>query len=176
MSSTPEAKTRLFRSLFRGREDVYARRYVSAKSGKCGYSPVCAVEWTRGICDKKRVVCAVCPNRRLLPLDDETIRKHLVGHDTKNRDFTIGSYPLLPDDTVRFSAIDLDKASWRSDSASICEMLKDFGLPIARERSALPFGGRDAKTTVGDRRNNVSAVNYAPSNLTHNPLLLCASV
>ena len=135
MSSTPEAKIRLFRSLFRGREDVYARRYVSAKSGKCGYSPVCAVEWTRGICDKKRVACAVCPNRRLLPLDDETIRMHLVGHDAKNRDFTIGSYPLLPDDTVRFAAIDLDRTSWRSDSASICETLKELSLPIVRERS-----------------------------------------
>ena len=78
MESPPEAKVRLFRALFRGREDVYARRYVSAKSGKSGYSPACAVEWANGLCDKKRVACAVCPNRRFLPLDDETIRMHLV--------------------------------------------------------------------------------------------------
>ena len=61
MESQPEAKVRLFRALFRGREDVYARRYVSAKSGKSGYSPACAVEWSNGLCDKKRVACAVCP-------------------------------------------------------------------------------------------------------------------
>lgn len=135
MASTPDEKIRLFRAMFRGREDVYARRYVSAKSGKCGYSPACAVEWTRGICDKKRVACAVCPNRRLLPLDDDTVRMHLGGADSKGRDFTIGCYPLLADDTVRFAAIDLDRASWRSDSSSICDVLRELGLPIARERS-----------------------------------------
>ena len=39
MASPPEEKVRLFKAMFRGREDVYARRYVSAKSGKSGYSP-----------------------------------------------------------------------------------------------------------------------------------------
>ena len=135
MASPPETKVRLFRALFHGRDDVYARRYVSAKSGKCGYSPVCAVEWARGICDKKRVACAVCPNRRLTPLDDEAVRMHLRGVDARNRDFTIGCYPLLVDDTVRFAAIDFDRVSWRSDSSSVCAVLKELGLPIARERS-----------------------------------------
>ena len=135
MASPPEEKVRLFRAMFRGRDDVYARRYASAKSGKCGYSPVCAVEWTRGICDKKRVSCAVCPNRRLVPLDDEAVRMHLRGVDSRGRDFTLGCYPLLADDTVRFAAIDLDRASWRSDSMSICEVLRELGLPVARERS-----------------------------------------
>ena len=135
MASPAEEKVRLFRARFRGREDVYARRYTSAKTGKSGYSPVCAAEWARGLCDKKRVACAVCPNRRLVPLDDETVRKHLRGIDEKKRDFTLGVYPLLADDTVRFAAIDLDKASWRSDSASICEVVARLGLPVARERS-----------------------------------------
>ena len=135
MASSPEEKIRLFRAMFRGREDVYARRYVSAKSGKCGYSPACAAEWTRGICDKKRVACAVCPNRQFVPLDDEAVRQHLCGIDARGRDFTLGCYPLLPDDTVRFAAIDLDKASWRSDSSSICDVLRELELPVARERS-----------------------------------------
>jgi superfamily II DNA or RNA helicase len=135
MASSPEEKVRLFRAMFRGREDVYARRYVSAKSGKSGYSPVCSVEWTCGVCDKKRVACAVCPNRRLEPLDDEVVRMHLRGVDAKGRDFTLGCYPLLVDDTVRFAAIDFDKASWRADSASVCDVLRELGLPVARERS-----------------------------------------
>ena len=37
--SPPEAKIALFRSLFRGREDVYPRRFESRKTGKSGYSP-----------------------------------------------------------------------------------------------------------------------------------------
>ena len=40
--SSPEAKIALFRSLFRGRDDVYPRRFESRKSGKSGYQPVCA--------------------------------------------------------------------------------------------------------------------------------------
>ena len=40
-SSTPE-KLELFRSLFCGRTDVYAKRYYNLKSGKSGYALVCA--------------------------------------------------------------------------------------------------------------------------------------
>ena len=42
--STPEEKIRLFRSLFRGREDVFARRWYSVKTEKSGYQPVCGNE------------------------------------------------------------------------------------------------------------------------------------
>jgi hypothetical protein len=37
--ASPEAKIALFRSLFRGRDDVYPRRFESRKSGKSGYAP-----------------------------------------------------------------------------------------------------------------------------------------
>ena len=37
--SSAEAKIALFRSLFRGREDVYARRFESLKTGKKGSQP-----------------------------------------------------------------------------------------------------------------------------------------
>ena len=140
MASSPEEKVRLFRAIFRGREDVYARRYTSAKTGKSGYSPVCSVEWTRGVCDKKRVACAVCPNRRLEPLEDEVVRMHLRGVDGKGRDFTLAVYPLLADDTVRFAAIDFDKASWRADVASVCGILRELGLPVTKSGGILPCG------------------------------------
>lgn len=35
--TTPSEKVRLFRSLFRGREDVFPIRFVSKKTGKPGY-------------------------------------------------------------------------------------------------------------------------------------------
>jgi hypothetical protein len=50
--SPAEAKIRLFRSLFHGREDVYPRRFESRKTGRAGYSPACAHEWVPGICEK----------------------------------------------------------------------------------------------------------------------------
>lgn len=37
-NSSPAAKIELFRSLFRGREDVYPRRFESRKTGKAGYT------------------------------------------------------------------------------------------------------------------------------------------
>jgi hypothetical protein len=89
-SSTPDAKIALFRSLFRGREDVYPRRFESRKTGKSGYSPVCANEWVRDLCNKREVQCAKCPNRRFLPVTDETIRHHLIGLDDKGREFVMG--------------------------------------------------------------------------------------
>ena len=69
-TSSPAEKIRLFRSLFRGRTDVYALRWHSEKAQKSGYSPVCANEWRPGLCEKGRVPCAKCPNRVLRPLDD----------------------------------------------------------------------------------------------------------
>lgn len=49
---SPEEKVALFRSIFRGREDVFARRWHSSKSGKSGYQPVCNNEWRVGVCEK----------------------------------------------------------------------------------------------------------------------------
>ena len=48
--SSHEEKIALFRSLFRGREDVYPRRFESMKTGKKGYQPVCRDEWVSRIC------------------------------------------------------------------------------------------------------------------------------
>jgi hypothetical protein len=48
--SSQEHKIALFRSLFRGREDVYPRRFESKRTGKSGYQPVCRNEWIRPIC------------------------------------------------------------------------------------------------------------------------------
>jgi hypothetical protein len=69
--SPAAAKIALFRSLFRGRNDVYPRRFESRKTGKSGYAPACANEWVQGICEKPRIKCAVCPHRRFLPVTDD---------------------------------------------------------------------------------------------------------
>ncbi|MFV2069722.1 MAG: hypothetical protein ACC645_22380 [Pirellulales bacterium] len=69
----------MFSSLFRGRDDIYPRRFESRKTGKSGYQPACAKEWVRGVCDKPKVTCAACPNRNFLPATEEVIRWHLSG-------------------------------------------------------------------------------------------------
>jgi superfamily II DNA or RNA helicase/very-short-patch-repair endonuclease len=138
--SPVQTKIRLFRSLFRGREDVYARRFESRKTGRCGYAPACANEWVRGICEKPRVKCAECPHRRFLPLTDDVVRWHLSGTDAGGEPFVAGVYPLLPDDTCRFLAIDFDKSGWREDAAACLESCRRLSLPAAIERSRSGLG------------------------------------
>ena len=74
-SSPTDEKIDLFMSLFRGREDVYAKRWYSAKTEKSGYSPVCLNEWEFGLCDKRKYKCNNCPNRNLASLNKKVTVK-----------------------------------------------------------------------------------------------------
>ena len=133
--STAAAKISLFRSLFRGREDVYPRRFESRKTGRAGYQPACANEWARGLCDKPRTRCANCPNRRFLAVTDEVIRWHLSGADDQGRPFVMGVYPMLEDETCLFLAVDFDGDTWQADAAAFLETCRRLALPTALERS-----------------------------------------
>src|SRR5258708_7608411 len=139
--SAPEAKIALFRSLFRGREDVYPRRFESRRTGKAGYAPACANEWVRGICEKPRIKCGECPNRSFLALTDDVIRWHLSGRDDGGQPFVAGVYPLLQDETCFFIAVDFDKGSWRDDTAAFLDTCRRLTLPAALERSRSGRGG-----------------------------------
>jgi hypothetical protein len=134
-TSSPQEKITLFRSLFRGRDDVYPRRFESRKTGRSGYAPACANEWVRGVCEKPRIKCAECPNRRFLPVTDDVIRWHLSGCDADGHPFVAGVYPLLQDETCFFLAVDFDKAGWRADAAAFLETCRHLNLPAALERS-----------------------------------------
>jgi superfamily II DNA or RNA helicase/very-short-patch-repair endonuclease len=138
--SAVDAKVRLFRSLFRGREDVYARRFESRRTGRHGYAPACANEWARGLCEKPRDKCAECLQRRFLPLTHEIVRWHLAGADAGGEPFVAGVYPLLSDDTCRFLAVDFDKSGWREDAATCLETCRRLELPAALERSRSGLG------------------------------------
>jgi len=125
---TPEEKIALFRSLFRGRTDVYPKCWKSSK-GKSGYSPVCANEWEPGICKKPRVKCRDCEHRLLLPLTDKVIYDHLAGKQT------IGIYPLMVDDTCHFLAVDFDEAQWQKDAKGFMASCNELNIPAALEIS-----------------------------------------
>ena len=133
--SLPEEKIALFRSLFRGRDDVYPRRFESRKTGKSGYSPVCANEWVRGLCDKRKTKCVECPNRQFLPVTDDVIRHHLSGADANGRDFVAGIYPMLLDETCYFLAADFDKETWQDDIIAVRQTCEEIGVSYAIERS-----------------------------------------
>lgn len=139
--STPESKIALFRSLFRGRDDVYPRRFESRRTGKSGYQPACANEWAPGVCRKPKVKCADCPERKFLSVTDDAIRWHLSGRDDAGRDFVMGVYPMLLDETCFFLAADFDKAAWQEDARAVLETCRRLGAPAALERSRSGKGG-----------------------------------
>jgi len=126
---TPSEKVALFLRLFRGREDVYPKLWQNQKTGKKGYSPACANEWVRGVCEKPRVKCGECPNQAFLPVTADTILDHLQGRHV------IGVYPMLKDETCWFLAADFDKAAWREDVMAFAESGRRVGVPYAIERS-----------------------------------------
>src|SRR5215471_2847474 len=86
----------LFRSLFRGREDVYARRWEN-DDGRHGYVPAHVKDWkaiNRSRPEDRKKVAQ--KTRKFLPITDAVIELHLLGKET------IGVYPLLPDETCWF--------------------------------------------------------------------------
>src|SRR5712691_2762040 len=120
-SSPAELKLTLFRGRFRGREDVYAVRW-ERPDGRSGYSPALRFGAPRG-----RGVAHEPDD--YLPLTPAVMRSHLTGG------VTVGIYPLLPDDTCWFLAIDFDKASWREDALATINVCGELGIPSALERS-----------------------------------------
>jgi len=139
--SPPAAKIELFRSLFRGRDDVYPRRFESRKTGKSGYAPACANEWIRGVCEKPRIKCTDCQNRRFLPVTDEVVGWHLSGRDDRGFDFGMGIYAILQDETCHFLAMDLDGAEWQPDAAVFMQTCRRLDVPAVLERSRSGNGG-----------------------------------
>jgi superfamily II DNA or RNA helicase len=124
-----QQKLALFQRLFRGRNDVYAMRWESTKSGRSGYAPACANEWQEGICEKPRVACRDCSHRQLLPLTDAAIYGHLAGEQT------LGLYPLLENDHCFLLAVDFDEQDWRDDARAFWRSCKELEVQAALEIS-----------------------------------------
>ena len=126
---TTDEKVALFRTLFRGRMDVYPIRWEGKTSGKSGYAPACANEWRAGVCEKPRIKCGDCAHRVLQPLTDSVIYDHLAG------EHTVGVYPLLEGDTCHFLAVDFDEADWREDAKAFIQSCTELGVSAALEIS-----------------------------------------
>ena len=125
----------LFRSFFRGREDVYARRWEN-DDGRHGYVPAALKDW-KAIResrpeDRKKVDQKT---RKFLPVTDAVIEHHLLGQET------VGVYPLLPDETCWFLAADFDKKTWEYDALAFLETCQELNVPAALERSRSGKGG-----------------------------------
>ena len=123
-----------FKSLFRGRQDIYAIRWE--KDGKAGYMPAYKVDWT----DYRKFKSAGgsfkdYSKKDFQPLTDETIIRHLQGVET------IGIYPLLEDNTSFLIAADFDDKNWKESILKLYSVCSKHGIPSYIERSRSGNGG-----------------------------------
>jgi len=106
----------LYKSLFRGREDVHAKFWINPLQSKSGFAPVYKLNHS-------------------VPLNNTVIASHLLGKEV------IGIYPLQPDNTTYFLAIDFDKYNWLHESLLLQQIAEKYNLSSYLERSKSGNGG-----------------------------------
>jgi hypothetical protein len=126
---SPAEKVKLFRELFRGRDDLYPTRFVSKKTGKAGYAPACSNKFVAGVCELPKVKCGDCTNQAFRRVDDAAVLGHLRGKHV------MGVYPMLADEACWLLAVDFDKSTWKEDVRAFTETARRLGLPALVERS-----------------------------------------
>ena len=123
-----------YRSLFRGRDDVYAVRWE--KEGRSGYMPAYKVDWEDYNRHKSSGgTFANYTKKEYLPFNDTALKEHFLGKST------IGIYPLLSDNTSFFIAADFDEANWQESILKLHKICKEVELPAVIERSRSGNGG-----------------------------------
>ena len=133
-----DEKIALFRNFFKGRDDVFTRRWFNKATEKGGYQPVCINEWRRGICDKKKHKCAECPNRNFATLTNQDIYRHLEGKDENGCD-VIGLYVVTSDNKCSFLCADFDDKNcthgYKNDVLAFIPICREWRIPFSIERS-----------------------------------------
>jgi superfamily II DNA or RNA helicase len=133
-----QEKVALFQSLFKGRDDVFARRWYSKANCRSGYQPVCLNEWNPKLCNKRQYKCAECPNRQLKSLAYDDYYKHLEGKNVYGCD-VIGLYVIRKDNTCYFLCVDFDdkqcEHGYQNDVRAFVNICKELNVPCSIERS-----------------------------------------
>ena len=133
MKHISEEQLNLYMSLFRGRNDIYAKRWE--KYGKSGYTPAYRFDWNEYLEHKaKGGNFSNFNNKEKIPLTRDIVKKHLIGA------YFICIYPLLEDNTSYLIAIDFDGKDWKKDSKRFISECKLLKIPIYIERSLSGMG------------------------------------
>ncbi|OXA77253.1 hypothetical protein SAMN05444397_103397 [Flavobacterium aquidurense] len=134
MSSVSVHNIQLFKSLFTGREDIFAIRWE--KGNKSGYMPAYFYDPYQYRNHKmKGGTFQTYTDKEYLPLTEKEIEKHLNGEQH------IGVYPLLKNNTSWFIVADFDKVDWINDCEKFINGCNEKGIPAYLERSRSGKGG-----------------------------------
>ncbi len=125
---TNQEKLALYRSLFRGRDDAYPRRWE--KNGKSGWTPAYSFDWNEFNTHRARGGSIKdFEHKTLLPVTNEILLNHLLGKDT------VGIYPILQDNTSYFIVADFDEADWKADAKKLVDVCLKQNLSAYSEIS-----------------------------------------
>jgi len=128
-------KLLLFQSLFKGRTNLYSRRWESLSTGKSGYALACASEWVKGVCEKPKMKCWECPVQAFLVLEDRIVAGHLAGNSwSRSTSAGIGIHPLLEDETCWFFALRFEESGWKRGVEAFLAVCRKKGVPAVVEQ------------------------------------------
>ena len=114
MDIPSETQIDLYKLLFRGRTDTYARRWE--KDVKSGWSPAYVFDWAEFNTHRAHGgTIKDFEKKTLVPFTEEVIKKHLEGKEA------VGLFPILPDNTSYFIVADFDEAYWKNDVRSLVD-------------------------------------------------------
>ena len=134
MNENPIYQIQLFKSTFKGREDVFAVRWENGK--KNGYMPAyCYDPYLYRAHKMRGGTFQNYPDKTYLPLSEKEFEKHLKGEQL------IGIYPLLPDNTSWFIAADFDDDNWLEECKIFLRVCSENKIPAYLERSRSGQGG-----------------------------------
>ena len=134
MTAITKSQIKLFVSLFKGREDVFAKRWETKDKG--GYSPAYDIDWNQYSLHKASGgTLKDYPHKSYSALTEAAIIAHLVGNEV------VGIYPLLENNTSWFLAADFDENNWRTEIIKLFEHCSQHYIPSYIERSRSGNGG-----------------------------------
>lgn len=134
MSIIESSKILLFKSVFKGRDDVFAIRWE--KGSKSGYMPAYFYDPYRFKLHKMHGgTLQNFQDKSYLPYNETQIEKHLRGEQQ------IGIYPLLPDNASWFIVADFDEEGWEKSCKAFTKICSENNIPSYLERSRSGKGG-----------------------------------
>jgi hypothetical protein len=134
MNENLSNQIQIFKSAFKGREDVFAVRWE--KESKSSYMP--AFFYDPYMYRAHKIKGGTFQNykdKSYLKLTDKEIAKHLNGEQL------IGIYPLLSDNSSWFLVADFDKENWIAEAMLFIKYCQQKGFPAYLERSRSGNGG-----------------------------------
>ena len=133
-SKSLNSQISLYRSIFKGREDIFAIHWQ--KGNKSGYMPAYQYDpYLYRLHKTNGGSLKTYTDKSFLALSDEQIAKHLRG------DQLTGIYPLLKDNTSWFIVADFDKEKWSEECLLFINICKEQDIPAYLERSRSGKGG-----------------------------------